>query len=146
MSKGKMVCSTHNVTEDMLVEIVLNDIRHHASLTKEERTQVAEALLEKRGQEEREASDRVSRKLREVAKRLDSIGTIFKKLYEDRCTSVIEDDMFREMMENYTVEKAELQKRHEEVFIKFERSKETERDITVWLALVAQHVEIWIND
>jgi len=142
LSKGKEVCSTHNVTEDMLVEIVLNDIQRYASLTEKERVRVASTLFEKRGQAEREASDQLSQKLQDAAKRLSSIDTVFKQLYEDRCAGVISDEIFRDMMSSYTAEKAELQKRHMDISAEIERARETELDIAAWLELVAHYENI----
>ena len=142
MSKGKGVCSSHNIREGMLVEIVLNDIRRYARLTKDERAQIATDLMQAQGQKEQDASDQLSRKLQEASSRLEAIDTLLKKLYEDRCAGVIAEDMFRDMMGSYTAEKTELQTQHKENSAELERSQEAEQDITAWLTLVSQYEDI----
>jgi len=43
------------------------------------------------------------------------------------------------MMGSYTAEKAELQKRHEEVISELEKCHDAELDISAWLALMRKH-------
>ena len=142
ISKGKTVCTAHTIHDSMLAQIVLNDIRHYATLTEEERVQIATTLMEIKGGEERESSDKLRRRLQEIDHRLGVIATAFKKLYEDRVSGIIPDEMFSDMMGSYTSEKAALQQEHEEVSGQLEASRDIEQDISTWLDLVAQHKKI----
>ena len=142
MSKGKTVCTAHTVRDDMLTQVVLNDVKRYACLTEDERITIANALLKIKGSEDRESGDKLRRRLQEIDHRLITIATAFKKLYEDRVSGVITDEMFSDMMHGYTSEKADLQKEHEEVSGELEAYRDVEQDISAWLELVAEHEQI----
>jgi hypothetical protein len=142
MSKGTSVCSSHNLPEPMVVEIILNDIKRYASLTEKERIQIATDLMEIKDGEEQKSSEKLRHRLREIDHRFDLIATTFKKLYEDRVSGVIPDEMFSDMMGSYTSEKATLQQEHEDISGELEAHKDVEQDISAWLELVVEYEQI----
>ncbi|MCL2425032.1 MAG: recombinase family protein [Oscillospiraceae bacterium] len=146
LSKGKAVCTSHTIYDAMLTQVVLNDIKHYAYLTEDERFQVASTLKGIKGGEERESGEKLRRRLREIDHRLGIIATAFKKLYEDRVSGIIPDDMFRDMMSSYTSEKDQLQKEHDKISGELETHRDVEQDISAWLELVAKHEEISVLD
>jgi len=141
-SKGKTVCTAHTIHDAMLAQVVLNDIKRYACLTEDERIHNASVLMDIKGGEEQESSKKLQRRLQEIDHRLGVIATTFKKLYEDRVSGMISDEMFSDMMSGYTSEKAALQEEREKVSGELEAYRDIEQDISTWLELVAQHEEI----
>jgi len=142
LSKGKAVCTSHTIYDAMLAQIVLNDIRHYACLTDDERIKIATALRDSRSGDERESGEKLHRRLQAIEHRLETIAVAFKKLYEDRVFGIIPDDMFRDMMSSYTSEKDQLQEDYEKISSELETHSDIEQDISTWFELVAKHEEI----
>lgn len=142
LSKGKTHCTPHGINGQLMIDIVLGDIRKHTELTQEERTQIAAALLEQKSQDEKQSSKQLERKLAEIEQRLAVTKTAFKKLYEDRINGVLPEEMFSEMMASYKTEQEGLQKQQLELSAKLETQAETEQDISKWLELIAQHEQL----
>jgi len=142
LSKGKTVCTSHTIYDAMLAQIVLNDIRHYACLTDDERIKIATALHDSRSGGERESGEKLHRRLQEIDSRLETIAIAFKKLYEDRVSGIIPEEMFKDMISSYTSEKDRLQEEYEKNSGELETHSDVEQDISTWLELVAKYEEI----
>ena len=139
VSKGSAICSSHVVYENMLEEIIINDIQHYASLTEEERLHIAETLMNTKGNEDKQSGEKLRRRLEEIDHRQSVIANTFKKMYEDRVAGIVPDEMFRDMMEEFNVEKVALQKEQENIYAQLEEHRDVAQDLSAWLALVKKH-------
>lgn len=133
---GKEICNSHNVREEVLEAVVINDIHNYAKLAqadkKELTMQIAAAL---RGSSQTK-SDTAVKQLEQTQKKADEINKTVKNLYTEKLKGKMPETFFYTMLEDYEKELEDAQKRIEALKeqIKFEKSADSSADKFVKLA------------
>lgn len=146
LSKGRMACSSHYISEDTLVSHILDDIRRNAYLTKEDRISLANALTDAICKGRQETAQQLKKQQREIETRIDVITSTLKQLYEDKYAGKLPEAIFQSMMENYTNEQMDLLKQKEENSCLLESRQNTESEISDWLSLISKYKGIKFLD
>ena len=139
---GKGECSSHYVTLMQLKDVVLADIRAHASLSSENLNRYAErlAMLSEHNQNGEKAS--YQKEANKCQRRISELDAILKKLYEDRVFGVISDERYAAMSADYEAEAVELKKRYAELQGLIDRFATRARNAKDFASLVEPYADI----
>ncbi|MCL2199648.1 MAG: recombinase family protein [Defluviitaleaceae bacterium] len=140
--KGKAACSSHFITESVLMELVIADIRE----------KTADILLDenaakKRFREIKTRSTGTQLKhdksaLKKINKRLDELEKLLQVAFEKSVLSGSSTDIFSAYAKKYEEEKQELMSQAEELSKSIVRQSETENDVETFIALLKKHAKI----
>jgi hypothetical protein len=112
---GGTECSSHYITLEQIEEILLTDIRKHASLAFEDKEKYAEHLKERSMRNSDGETEANQKELAKCQKRMEDLDTILKKLYEDKVFGVISDERFMVMSADYEKEQKSVKERFTEL-------------------------------
>lgn len=101
---GKKACSPHQIREELLKEVVLDDIRLHARLAEEGVEKLTKRLIQAMLGNQEAVSDDPSIKIAQFQKRMERISGQIRNLYEDRANGSLPDDVFKKIMGDYSKE------------------------------------------
>lgn len=141
-NNGGKACTPHYIDEEYINAFVLNDIRNYARLAVHERKQTAERLYIALRKHNSSETSVVNSKIRTTENRLNEITSRLKKLYEDKCTGNLPEDIFKSPMADFTTEKSELEQKLLLLYDELSRMTETTCGINEWLDLIGQYENI----
>ena len=101
---GHDECSAHYITLEQMEEIVLEDIRRHASLAAEKRDDYIEYLMECGKDTASGQRNQMIREQEFCENRKAELDVILNQLYEDHALHRIPDDRYAVMTEQYSTE------------------------------------------
>ncbi len=106
---GSSECSNHFIDYNVLYALVLNAVREHTMLNREER----ESLHRDLQQQLRESGGGTAQKkeVGQVAYEQQRTERLIEKLYEDRLDGTVSEERFRKLLEKYEARMGELQTR-----------------------------------
>ncbi len=108
---GKEICSSHNIREEVLVDIALNDIRNYAKISENDKqaftNQVIRALKETTVIE----SNVAERQLVTAEHKVVEINSIVKNLYKEKLSGKMPETFFYSLLADYEKELKELEEK-----------------------------------
>lgn len=110
-NKGKKYCTWHYIAYKALYQTVLADIQNHASLLKKDRAKFEEALQSHVSSQNKKQLASLKKEQGKLQMRLEELGTITKKLYEDNALSRISDDEYGRFSAQFFSERKEAEER-----------------------------------
>ncbi len=139
---GGKECSSHYITVEQVRDLLLRDIRRHASLAAEDRDAYVEHLM---AMSEREWNGERASYQKEVdacRQRMSELEIILKKLYEDNVFGKISDERFAVMSSDYEAEAKRLKDRYNELQGLLDAYGKQSRDAREFARLVEQYTDI----
>lgn len=139
---GGAECSNHYITLEQLKELLLGDIRTHASLAAANRDKYVEHLinLSERIWNGEKAS--YQKEAEQCQRRMTELDAILKKLYEDRVFGVISDDRYVALSADYEAEATKLKDRYYELQGLLDAFVKQSRDAKEFAKLVEPYIYI----
>jgi site-specific DNA recombinase len=138
--KGK--CTSHQIHNVQIEEILLNELHRITEFAKERESEFVE-LVTKRSESELNRQLRESRRELEQARlRLSKLDVIVSNLYEDNLEGKISDERFKRMSSTYDEEQRRLEERVKELQEYIEASKGQKLNVDSFLSLVRRNLEI----
>ena len=125
---GKSFCTSHNIRGTILEQLILEDIRRQIDFVTNDDKARAKYLARKQGNIALVMAEDNKRK-REIEKRLDDLGKLMQKIYEDRVLGNMPDKACAELLEQYQQEKEDLQAELNELRKRFDGYKREEEDV-----------------
>lgn len=140
--KIKGGCSSHQIHNVQVEEILLREIRQITAYAHEHEDEFVE-LVTKQSEKELNRQLRNSHKeLEQATARITKLDTIIQKLYEDNIDGKISDERFMKMTETYEAEQQELLKRKNELKSFIDQAKEQSLNVDSFLKLVRKYTDI----
>ena len=140
--KIKGGCSSHQIHNVQVEEILLRDIRKITAYAREHEDEFVE-LITKQSEKELNQQLRNSHKeLEQATARITKLDTIIQRLYEDNIDGKISDERFMKMTENYEVEQKELLMRKNELNSFIDQAKEQSLNVDSFLKVVRKYTDI----
>ena len=121
---------------------MLNDIRTYAHLATAQREELAEKLYKALKKSNSSEIGNIKSKIKTTENRLFEINDRIKNLYEDKCLGKIPEDIAINLMRDFTVEKADLEKSLPELKNKLVNMNETVGSINEWLDMISAYENI----
>lgn len=105
---GKDSCSSHNIREEILEAIILQDIRHYAKLAAEDEQMLIKHLSKQLCTDTKQDKALTRRKLKETEKRLAEVNLAMKKLFEAQISGKMPETVFYGLLSDYEKELTQL--------------------------------------
>ena len=135
-NNGKEQCSTHHITQEILEQVILSDIRHYAqAAVKDEKLFVSKILSASGRERERERSAKCQA-VTKLQKRLDVIDQMIKQLFEEKVNGSIPLAMFQKLLSDYDQERRSIETQVRELDNEIQAASDTERDVLTWMGLI----------
>ena len=110
-NKGKKYCTWHYITYKALYHTVLADIQSHTELLKKDRAKFEEALQAHTSTQNKKQLASLKKEQSKLQMRLEELGAITKKLYEDNALSRLSDDEYSRLSAQFSSERKEVEER-----------------------------------
>ena len=129
---GKGYCSSHNIKGTILEGAILQDIKRQIDFVMNDSEARAKYLARKRGNIAVKSAEDSKRK-REIEKRIDDLGKLIRKVYEDRVLGNLPDKTCTELLADYQQEKETLQAELDELLKRSETMAQDEADVDEYI-------------
>lgn len=140
--KIKGGCSSHQIRNVVVEELLLDGIRRVTAFARECEEDFVE-MVTKKTRSELDKSMRDSRRESEQAQaRIAKLDEIIQRLYEDNIEGKISDERFAKMTANYEAEQQALEKRVTELKSIMTEDKESALNVDHFLSLVRKYTDI----
>lgn len=139
---GAKVCTSHNIREEILEEIVLRDIHSYGRMASCNREALAQKVCEAIQNGPKKQMDTIQSTLSQTQRRLAQVSKMIKQLYEDRATEVIPEPVFLLMMDDYQKEVEVLRDKVEQYKKTLADLQSQRVDVSRWLDLVESYLRI----
>ena len=139
---GGTECSSHYITLEQVRELLLNDIRAHASLATSDTDRYVEHLMHLSEQEWNGEKASYQKEAAQCQRRMTELDAILKKLYEDRVFGVISDERYAAMSADYEAESKKLKDRYYELQNLLDTYSRQSRDAREFAKLVERYTDI----
>ena len=138
--KGK--CSSHQIRNVVIEQLLLDDIRRVTSYAREHEDEFVRLVTQK-SKQETERNLRESKKELEVAKaRISKLDSIIQRLYEDNIEGKVSDERFAKLTATYEAEQHTLEKRITELESIMATTKNESLGVDTFLTLVRKYTDI----
>jgi len=135
-------CTPHNVQEDTIAEVVLNDVRRYAVFAVSEREQLIQRLLADMTQNHSSDVEELQAKYREIDRRSQEITSRMISLYEDKCNGVITEGEFSRLKAGYSDELDGLTAKMPELRRQIDAQETTAQEISDWTDRISRLVNL----
>lgn len=139
---GKSACTIHMVYENVLVQLVLADIREKAHFAECDGERLAEQITRMKEKESRSRLYSSEQELKAVSTRMAELEKLMQNLYEDKCRGTIPQTVFQTLMRKYEAERAEKAESIPELEQKVKSQLENRQDANRWMDIIRQYTEI----
>lgn len=141
-NNGSKACSTHLIEEETLCEFVLNDIRQYAKLAKSDKEKVANRLFAAKQKTQKSETKVLRAQIGEIENRLAVIAGTLKNLYIDKCSGTIPENVFADLMNDFTNEQTQLQEQLPKLQSELASVQETTDEISEWIDLISSYTNL----
>ena len=107
--KGKNYCTPHQIRQNDLEQVVLDDLRRVTHLARMKEQQFAAYINAKNSAELKKEINVLQRGVDTMQRRSDELSALFKRLYEDNVLSRITNEQFRRLSSDYNAEQKALE-------------------------------------
>ena len=98
---GKNVCTSHNIREEVLEAIVLNDIRHYAYIASQDKDYLIKSISKMLSKDKESESNIMLKELKKAESKVEEINISIKSLYKDKVTGKISEKIFYNLLEDF---------------------------------------------
>lgn len=138
--KGK--CTSHQIKNIQVEEILLREIRKVTAFAKDHEQEFVDLVLKKKTSELNQVLRSQKKELDDSKDRIVKLDSIVQNLYEDNLKGKISDQRFEKMAKAYDEEEISLQKRIAELEKTITKSQKEEINVESFLKLVRKYTDI----
>jgi len=139
---GKSACTVHTISENVLKQLLLEEIREHAKQTEYNEQRVIEAVLKAKNRESANELATYRRELKSAEERSSKLGGMMASLYEDKTSGAITDSVFSTLMQNYEREHKEKSETVKTLRSKIEACESDNNDVSAWVGSIRKYTEL----
>ena len=139
---GKAACTIHSINENVLMEIVLQDIREKALYAEHDQEGLISQIVQMKEKEKHSRVASYEQELKAAAARVRELERLMQNLYEDKCSGVVPQPVFQTLMSKYETERAHKAAVLPELEQKVRTQLEARHDANHWAALIRRYTEI----
>lgn len=137
-----VVCTTHYVRENILIELVLKDVKRVLRLVTENERAFISAVERSGKKQEKSRLASEKRELKTAEARLAELNTLFRKSYEDNALGKISDEQFSFLTCGFDNEKNTLEARITELNNNIGRSASHVSDARKFVAIAKKYADL----
>ena len=140
--KIKGGCSSHQIRNVVVEELLLDGIRHVTAFARDHEDEFVEMVTKKTRIELDRSMRDGKRELEQSQARISKLDEIIQRLYEDNIEGKISDERFAKMTANYEAEQHTLESRVAELKSVMNSEKESALGVDHFLGLVRKYTDI----
>jgi hypothetical protein len=143
---GRAACSPHTVSEQVLIDLVIADIREKAAAVSTDEKRVAEQII---GLKNRESDSRMAgyeKELKAAISRLPEIEKLMMSLYEDRIKGNLPETVFATLMQKYEAQQSELNAQIPALQEKIRGNRQCVCDTAAWIRHIKEYTRLEAAD
>lgn len=125
-----------------MYQIVLEDIRRHASRAQNAEEQYLEMLVKMKTDQQKQDGTKIKVELQRVERRLSEITAVIKRLYEDLALGRISDERYEDMYQGLDQEERELKSKQETLKEQWEKTQEAFQNVEKFIPLIKKYTDI----
>jgi hypothetical protein len=135
-NNGKEQCSTHSVTQEMLEQVILADMRYYAEVAVRDEKALASRILAASGRERDRERSAKRQSIAKSRKRLDAVDRMVRQLFEEKVAGSVPLTTFQKLLNDYEQERACLDDQIRTMEGEIQADGDTERDVLIWMGLI----------
>ncbi len=140
--KVKGGCSSHQIRNVVVEELLLNGIRGITTFAREQEDEFVQMVTEKTRSEVNRSLREDKRELEQAQTRFSKLDGIIQRLYEDNLDGKISDERFARMTASYEEEQKTLDSRIKELKNAISSAAESTANVDSFLKLVRKYTDI----
>lgn len=141
-SRGPQGCASHRITDAFLYDVVWNTVKAVIREAEIDRAGLVERLTGESQKKQKAALDAAVKEQRRTEKRLGEIGALVKKAFEKNATGALPDDVYRDLMADYTAERGALTAKLDNLTAQVVRLEKDTGNAEKFVALVEQYIGV----
>ena len=140
--KGIEYCTQHYMNKQVLMQVVLEDIRRYATLAQEDADGLAAKLAAAQGDKDEQQLQVVLDELEGATARYHVLDRTIEGLYDDKVAGVLSNTRFLKLSQKYEHEQHCTQERMDVLEVELEGLRANRQDNAGWLELIRQYSDI----
>ncbi len=140
--KVKGGCSSHQIRNVVVEELLLNGIRDITAFARKQEDEFVQMVTEKTRSEVNRSLREDKRELEQAQTRFSKLDGIIQKLYEDNLDGKISDERFARMTASYEEEQKTLESKIKELKTAIASATESAANVDSFLKLVRKYTDI----
>ena len=142
MNTGGSRCSSHRIYESVLKSLLLNDIKRHMTLIRDDECKTLSILREKLTTTYNSTVAVSAKELRKLKQELHEIEIKAETLYENRVSGIISAERFTKLASVSEARRTEIQAQLDAAEQSAEAAKAKFHDIDRWIRLIKENSHI----
>lgn len=139
---GKSVCTSHNIREEVLEAIVLNDIRHYAYIANQDRDYLIKSISKMLSKDKECESSLMINELKKSEAKIDELNSSIKSLYKDKVTGKMSEKIFYNLLEDFESELKTYEDKASVLREKLDVKAATESEISLFADRISKCLEL----
>jgi hypothetical protein len=139
---GKTACTPHCVREEILLDLVVADIREKARAVAFDEQRVSRNILRLKSEESDSRLAGYEKELRAARARLPEVERLMMNLYEDRIKGTLPDATFATLMRKYEAQQAELNGQIPVLMEKVRQGRQNTDNTALWMRHIRQYTQL----
>lgn len=139
---GKTACTSHNISEKILLSLVIADIREKACAVTFDVERIAAQIVKQKSVESNSRLAGYERELRAAESRLPEIERLMMNLYEDRIKGTVPETVFGTLLKKYEIQQAEIAAAIPELKSKIQNGRECFDNTAMWVKQICKYTKI----
>ena len=139
---GKTACTTHFITEDILSDLVLTQIREHAKMVECDEDSVIRNLLKLQNNETESSRAAFTSELKTNRNRVVVLEKLIEKLYEDRVAEKVPETVFVDWIQKYEKERIERLQTVKKLENRLQSIKDSTDGAAKWTRIIKDYTRL----
>ena len=143
---GKAACTPHNIREEILLALVIEDIREKARAVTFDEQRIVQNIINQKSAENDSRLSGYERELKTAQSRMTEIERMMMNLYEDRIEGTVPETVFATLIKKYETQQAELAAAIPELQSKIKNGRECFDNTDMWVKHIRKYTAIEVVD
>lgn len=139
---GKSACSVHTIYENVLIQLVVADIREKARYVKYDEQQIIDSIMRLKDKETKSQLSSYEQELRVQSARQRELENLMQNLYEDKVSGTIPETVFKTLIQKYEKERADKAAAIPALEEKIKSGRQVTNDAAVWANIIKRYAEL----
>jgi len=139
---GKTACTIHSISEEVLYQLVLADIREKAQYADHDCEQLLAQIVRMKDKEQHSRLISYEQEWKSSSARVVELERLMKNLYEDKCSGVVPQTVFQTLIQKYETERAQKAAALPGLEQKVKAQMGNRHDASRWAEIIRRYTEI----
>lgn len=139
---GMSACTPHSIREEVLLDLVLADIREKAHAVSLDATRIAEQIIRLKDHEDNRRLAAYEKELSAALSRLPEVEKLMMNLYEDRIKGAVAETLFATLIQKFEGRQSELSARIAELQEKIPAGRQCAIEVGTWIKHIRKYIAL----